>query len=95
MTGNRYNIEKLLQINSQGFIIAYYPRSFLGTFYVKTFYFDLLSITNTDLHYILTPLSTVLLDVLTGYKLVKKFPAIYGTRGFIAEFTSARQLFLS
>ena len=32
---------------------------------------------------------------LTGYQLVKKFPAFYGTRRFITTFTTARQLSLS
>ena len=32
---------------------------------------------------VLTPWSRVLLQKLTGFRLVKKFPAFYGTRGFI------------
>ena len=32
---------------------------------------------------------------LTGFQLVKKFPAFYGTRRFITAFTSPRHLFLS
>ena len=40
--------------------------------------------------YLLTPWSRVLLE-----KLVKKFPALYGTRKFITVFTSARHLSLS
>ena len=43
----------------------------------------------------LTPYSTVLLEKLTGFQLVKKFPAFYGTRKFITAFTSARHLSLS
>ena len=43
----------------------------------------------------LTPFSTVHLKKLTGSQLVKKFPAIYGTRRFITAFTSARHLSLS
>jgi hypothetical protein len=35
----------------------------------------------------LTPCSTVLLQKLTGFQLVKKFPAFYGTRRFITAFT--------
>ena len=31
------------------------------------------------LTYLLTPCSTVLLDKLTGFQPVKKFPALYGT----------------
>ena len=44
---------------------------------------------------LLTPLSRVLLEKLTGFQLVKKFPAFYGTRRFITTFTSARHLSLS
>jgi hypothetical protein len=43
---------------------------------------------------IFTPWSRVLLEKLTGLKLVKKFPALYGTRKFIAAFASARHLSL-
>ena len=43
----------------------------------------------------LTPRSRVLLEKLTGYQLVKKFPALYGTRRFITAFTRARNLSLS
>ena len=47
--------------------------------------------------YSLTYLFTylLLLEKLTGFQLVKKFPAIYGTRRFITAFTSARHLSLS
>jgi len=45
--------------------------------------------------YLLTPWSRVLLEKLTGFHLVKKFPAFYGTRRFITAFTSARHLSLS
>jgi len=37
----------------------------------------------------LTTWSRVLLEKLTGSQLVKKFPAFYGTRRFIAAFTNA------
>ena len=40
----------------------------------------------------ITPSSRVLLEKLTVSQLVKKFPEFYGTRRFIAAFTSARQL---
>ena len=44
----------------------------------------------TDLFtYLLTPWSRVLLEKLTGFKLVKKFPTFYGTRRFITAVTSA------
>jgi len=42
-----------------------------------------------------TPRSRVLLEKLTGYQLVKKFPAFYGTRRFITAVTNVRQLSLS
>ena len=45
--------------------------------------------------YILTPWSRVLLEKLTVFQPVKKFPAFYGTRRFITSFTSARHLSLS
>jgi hypothetical protein len=38
---------------------------------------------------LLTPWSRVLLQKLTGFQLVKKFPSLYGTRKFITAFTSA------
>ena len=47
------------------------------------------------LTYLLTPCGTVLLEKLTGFKPVKKFPAFYGNRKFITAFTSTRQLSLS
>ena len=47
------------------------------------------------LTYSLTRWSRVLLEKLTGFQLVKKFPAFYGTRGLITAFTSARHLSLS
>ena len=49
------------------------------------------------LTYFLTYLlhEAVLLEKLTGFQLVKKFPAFYGTRRFITTFTSARHLSLS
>jgi len=45
--------------------------------------------------YILTPWSRVLLEELTGFQLVKKFPTFYGTWRFITSLTSARHLSLS
>jgi len=46
-------------------------------------------------HYLLTPWSIVVLEKLAGSQLVRKFPAFYGTRRFITEFTSAHKLSLS
>ena len=45
--------------------------------------------------YLLTPWCRVLLEKLTGLQLVKKFPAIHGTRRFITALTSDRHLSLS
>jgi len=45
--------------------------------------------------YLLTPRSRVLLEKLTGLQLVKKYPALYGTRKCTTAFTSARHLSLS
>ena len=47
------------------------------------------------LTYLLTPWSRALLEKLTGFQLVKKFPTFYGTRKFTAAFTSAHHLSLS
>jgi len=54
-----------------------------------------------SLTYLLTHLFTYLLhwaepsEKLTGFQLVNKFPAFYGTRRFITAFTSAHHLSLS
>jgi len=45
--------------------------------------------------YLLTPRSRVLLEKPTGFQLVKKVPAFYGTRVFIAASTRACHLYLS
>jgi len=47
------------------------------------------------LNYLLPHWSRVLLEKLTSFQLVKKFPTLYGTRRFITTFTSARHLSLS
>ena len=47
------------------------------------------------LTYLRTPLSKVFLEKLTGFQLVKKFPAFYGTPKFITLFTNAGHLSLS
>jgi len=43
-------------------------------------------------NYLLTPWNIALLEKLTIYQPVKKFPTFYGTRWFITAFTSARHL---
>ena len=45
--------------------------------------------------HLFSPWSRVLLEKLTGFQLLKKFPAFYGTRRFITAFTSTRHLSLS
>jgi hypothetical protein len=50
---------------------------------------------NIMLTYLLTPWSRFFLATITGFKLVKKFPAFYGNRMRIDVFTSARHLCLS
>ena len=60
---------------------------------VKTFAkWETCSTNNTTL---LAPWSRVLLEKLTGFQLVTRFPAFYVTRRFITAFTSARHLSLS
>jgi len=54
-----------------------------------------LCILTVDFIHLLTPWSRVLLEKLTDFQLVKKFPAFYGTRRFITAVTSARHLYLS
>jgi hypothetical protein len=46
-------------------------------------------------NYLFTPWSRVLLQKLTGFQLVKKFPAFYGTRRLITGITNARHPSLS
>ena len=58
-------------------------------FLTKIFRLHILLIT-----YLLTSWSKVLLEKLTGFQPVKKFPAIYVTRKFITAVTSARHLSL-
>jgi len=53
------------------------------------------SLQRTNLTYLLTPCTRVLLEKLTDSQLVKKFPEFYGTRKFITAFTRSRHLSLS
>jgi hypothetical protein len=50
---------------------------------------------NNSLYSILTPWSRVLLEKLTGFQLVKKYAAFYGTRKIIIALLSDRHLYLS
>jgi len=58
--------------------------------------FDFIIRVVQDSSYLLiTPWSRVLIEKLTDFQLVKKFPAFCGTRRFITAFTSARHLSVS
>jgi len=48
-----------------------------------------------EINFLLTPYSRILLEKLNVSQVVKKFPAIYGTRRFITAFTRTHNLFLS
>jgi len=63
-------------------------------FRILTHHTELLNVVPSNC-YLLTPWSRVLLEKLTGFQLVKKFPEFYGIRRFSTTFTSARHLFLS
>jgi len=56
---------------------------------VKVMYTYLLTYFTYLLTYLLIPWSRVLLEKLTSFQLVKKFPAFYGTQRFITTVTSA------
>ena len=66
-----------------------------GKFVNKTTFRKNISWSMLCITYLRTPWRRVLLEKLTGLKLVKKFPAFYGTRRFITAFTSAHHLSLS
>jgi len=72
----------------QSYLLTYFINYLLS--YLRTY---LVSYLPTYSHS-LTPCSVVL-EKLTGFQLVKKFPTFYGTRRFINTFTSARHLSLS
>ena len=57
--------------------------------------YSILFSTHMLITYLHTPLSRVLLEKQTGFQLVKKFSAFYGTPSFITVITSARHLSLS
>jgi len=77
--------------NCNLFYVKYWPENNLNVGRITlphTQYKDLIT-------YLLTPWSTVLLAKLTGFQLVKKFPAFCETRRFTTAFTSARHPSLS
>jgi len=55
---------------------------------------DFLVVSKGHYTYLLTAWNRVLLGKLTGFQLVKKFPAFYGTRRFITVATISRHLSL-
>jgi hypothetical protein len=68
-----------------------YPGYFWSAFvYLKLPSWRLITLT-----YLLTPWSRILLEKLTGFQIVKKFPASYGTRRFITAFACAHNLSFS
>ena len=81
---------------SQKPVLLHYPVAHSSSLltYVLIYFTYLLTYLLTLLTYFITPWSRVLLEKLTGSQLVKKFPAFYGTRKFIAAFTSTRHLSL-
>ena len=65
-------------------------------FYIYIQYnFAVFGVLTCKLIELLTPWSRVLLEKLTGFQLVEKFPAFYGRGRFITAFTSVRHLSLS
>jgi hypothetical protein len=82
--------------------MSYFYKVYQCTTYYKCYY----SFSQTKAHVarklvlsliysLITPWSRVLLEKITGFQLVKKFPVLYETRRFITAFTSACQLSLS
>ena len=62
---------------------------------MRQYLFRILAVTPAVLTYLLTQWSRVLLEKLTGFQLVKKFPAFYGTQWFIITYARVRHLSLS
>ena len=63
--------------------------------YVETKKYDHIREEMLTSTYLLTPCCRVLLEQLTGFQLVKNFPAFHETRKFITALKRVRQLFLS
>ena len=77
------------------YLLTYLLTCFLTYFLTYILTFLLSYLLSFLLTYLLTPWSRVLLEKLTGFQPVKKFPAFHGTRKYITAFTSARHLSLS
>jgi hypothetical protein len=63
--------------------------------YIFTYYLYIYLLITYIFTHSLTPCSRAFIQKLTCSELLKKFPLLYGTRRFIATFTSARHLSLS
>ena len=83
--------------SSLSFISVWHSWLYLLSFYVRNNYLCTSAsyLLTYLLTYSLTPWSIALLEKLTGFQPVKKFPAIYTTRMFVTAFISARYLSLS
>ena len=75
-------------------VIHYHYVGSSNLLFFKNFLFILFILYATFklLTYLLTPWCRVLLEQLTGLRLVKKFPAFHGTRRFITALTSIHHL---
>ena len=69
--------------------------SFATVLYAEDQFHFMVMIKVSEDYLLLTLRSRVLLEKLTSFQLVKKFPAFYGTLRFITAFTSAHHLSLS
>jgi hypothetical protein len=83
---------------SHSYRFSFSPKSSSSDSMVETTHFQIVILHkcyDTAPGQLLTPCSAVLLEDLTGPQLVKKCPALHGTRRFITAFTKARHLSLS
>jgi len=72
-----------------------YSKYYTDSIILNTVTTDELPCPTLPLTYFLTPWSRGLHEKLTDSRLVKKFPAFYGTQRYITTFASACHLFLS
>jgi hypothetical protein len=91
-----HNIYGIKKVDTELPFLEIWSRFVYNQFeWIKDSHHLVISHHNYLLAYLLTPWSTVLLEKLTGFQLVKKFPTYYRTRRFITAFTSARHVPLS